>query len=114
MGNSLVALELVPTSKRLLGSNILQGITELARSRATHCKDIYQPCHIWAALACQACIWWTGHGIGPEFGNIYGSIRAEAQNQMGLWMYVIQLIFDFLYYIKFLLILNIHLLYNPV
>ena len=40
-----MVLELVPTSKRLLGSDIPQGDTELPRSRATSGKYIPRPTH---------------------------------------------------------------------
>ena len=40
-----MVLELVPTSKRLLGSDIPQGDTELPRSQATSGKYIPQPTH---------------------------------------------------------------------
>ena len=51
----VMALELIPASKKLHGSDISQGNTELPRSRATPGKYSPQPIHTWLAWACLTC-----------------------------------------------------------
>ena len=59
----VMALELVPAFKRLLGNDIPQDNTELPRLRAAPSKRSPRPSHTWSAWACLTYDQWNGHTI---------------------------------------------------
>ena len=78
-----MALELVPASKRLLGSDNPQGNSELPRSQAALGKYNPRPIHTWSAWACLTCDQWNRHTIGLGLKNVLGVYPCQGPRPSG-------------------------------
>ena len=78
-----MALELVPTSKRLLDSGNPQGNSKLPRSRATPGKYSPRLIHTWSAWAFLTCDQWNGRTIGLGLKNILGVCPCQGPRPSG-------------------------------
>ena len=76
-------LELVPTSKRLLGSYIPQDNTKLPRSWAALGKYSLRPIHKWSTWACLTYNQWKGHTIGLGLKNVLGVCTGQGPRRSG-------------------------------
>ena len=80
----VMVLELVLASKRLLGSDIPQGNTELPRSRAAPSNYSPWPIRTWSAWACLTCNQWNGHTIRFGLKKVLGVCLGQGPRPNGL------------------------------
>ena len=79
----IIALELVPVSKRLLSSDILQGNIDLPRLQAVSGKYISWPTHTWLAWAYLTWDQLNGPAIWFELENVLGVCSGQGPTPNG-------------------------------
>ena len=79
----VMALELVLAFKRLLGSDIPKGNTELPRSRVALSKYSSRPIHTWSALAYLTCDQWNKQTIGFGLKKVLGVCLGQGPRPNG-------------------------------